>query len=1145
MIEPSMINSDTLEKLIKGPIILLLGQNYLSMGVSDNNFLKQILKKYSSTPSDYESNYDSLLKLGLEKNIDEVSSWIGKLAQFIHASPQITRIVSIPWSSVFTSAIDPIVDTLFDTDWRTVQIVCDDNYRITDPRNKMNLHITKLYGCLSRNIKSHQAPLTNLEKGKRQFVSTTLLKRIPEIVTTKGLLVIEGYQLNDWLSFENSLYPTLSQLSSGQILFCSVSKDLKANEFFKDLVDNGKIIPFENSFAEVIDDLESSGAYKITTPDYEERFAKYINIDGKKVKVPKELYRNVSKSAIILDDELFEGRKYETEDEKYVQFKDFLSKTTIRSLWPGYPKGFAFKRDYYEKLKSLVKEKLKFNSEKNSPIILHGQSGGGKTVSLGNLAYELFQEYQLPVLFIEKQYHKIEEQQIDNFCLWAQEKGARGTIIIWDGMIEIDFYYNLLNRLEARGRNIVIVGSTYTLKKSRFNTIPSLANLNDAEKMRFKLFIKGIDNLLANLIDDDEVNILAMFYRHLPDSRSKIQKGLRSEFEHFRELIKGYNLSESSQIENKPTMFHLLEKAGLLNDEKIFDENIDFETEDEIDGERVSLADKLIYSVMVPGQFGIEVPFELLIRNLGFTMVASTPFRLLNMINIITWIEDNVGNISLGPRTPIEAQILVRYLGNKRTQVEFIKSLLSSVTCKDEMLEGIGFESNRDIQFAVDLLYNISPNGPDNAVIYNEFYYDITEILRQLREGNLAYHPRLILKEASFLREIIRGNWKKGDESSQDLLNRAEDIVREALDKLTDAEDMVIRSYLTVELASIIGSKTLEFIGEQDSSSAIECYNAVLSISSPSFASNPDNYSALDVLSWTTIGILRSKLLNDEQRKEAQVALLNIFELSEAEGVSIQNYDDFNKRKLTLFEIMGLDKLSDALFERLANEGSTTGFFIRTINILNESKDDTITTNKMIEKYASAYNYLQQFESKFSNDGRCLFLLFRCWWVMSAKTQPLSGEKKTVPLSLEQWEYCLSLTEKILSCNGFENIAVVLYIKGLSEFHLGLMNEMSYTFRKLESLTDFSSYGNRRIKKSYLSSTKSGIARTYSGDVVANYSTVGGKRFGELYINELKINVRFSLYEFKEENYKKGQTLNNFRIGFNFRGPLAVFNNHD
>lgn len=1139
-----MINSETLEKLIKGPTVLLLGQDYLSIGGNENNFLQQIFKKYSNKTNHSEINYNTLLKLGLDKNYEDFCSWVSKLGQFVHPPSQISRIASIPWSAVYSSAVDPIVDTLFETDWRTTQLVCDEKYRINDPRNKMNLHVTKLYGCLSRSKTSQRAPLSILEKGKRQFVATTLLQRIPEIVTTKGLLVIESYKLEDWLNFENTLYSVLSQLGSGQVLFCSVSDELQNNEYFQDLVKSGKVIPFPISFAEVVDDLESSGKYQITTPDFEERFAKYIKIDGKRVKVPKDLYRNVSKSAIILDDETFEGIPFNTEEEKYSQFKEFLSRTMIKGLWPGYSKGFAFKRDYYQNFKSLVTDKLKFNPDKNIPIILHGQSGGGKTVSLGNLAYELYHEYSLPILFIEKQYNKIEEQQIDNFCYWAQEKGARATIIIWDGMIEVDFYYNLLNRLETRGRNVVLVGSTYALKRTRTNTVACLAELNDNEKKRFKQFIKSIDSLLANLIKDDEANILSMFYRHLPDSRAKIQNGLRSEFEHFKELIKGYK-TNNFKSEHKPTMFHLLEEAGLLDNKNVFGENTDFEQEEEIDGEKISLADKLIYSVIVPGQFGIEVPFELLIRNLGFTTVSSTPFRLLNLVNIITWIEDNVGNVSLGPRTPIEAQILVRYLGNKRAQVEYIKSLLSCISCDDVAIEGIGYESNRDIQFAVDLLYNISPNGPNGTAQYNDYFYDITEVLRKLREGNHAYHPRLILKEASFLREIVKSNWEKGEESSQDLLTRAEDIVREALDKLDDIGDTVIRNYLKVELASIIGSKTLEFINEQDTSNAKDCYQAVLSISSPSFASNPDNYGALDVLSWTTIKLLRSKILSDEERKEAQVVLLNIFELSEAEGVSIQHYDDFNGRKLSLLEIMGYDKLSDALFDRLANEGSTTGYFIRTINLLNESKDDTISVEDLVSKYSAAFNYLQQFEDKIQDDGRCLFLLFRCWWVMSAKTQPLSGEKKTVPLSPDQWEYCLLLTEKILRCNGFENIAVVLYIKGLSEFHIGLMNEMSKTFRMLESLTDFSSYGNRRIKKSYLASTVSGRARTFSGEIVSNYSTTGSQRFGDLYINELKLNVRFSLYEFKEASYKKGQTIRNFRIGFNFRGPLAVFNKHD
>jgi hypothetical protein len=61
-----------------------------------------------------------------------------------------------------------------------------------------------------------------------------------------------------------------------------------------------------------------------------------------------------------------------------------------------------------------------------------------------------------------------------------------------------------------------------------------------------------------------------------------------------------------------------MDQAGLLNSDNIEAGPIDFSNEEIHEGELVSLADNLIYSIIIPGQFGIDVPFELYIRNLGF-----------------------------------------------------------------------------------------------------------------------------------------------------------------------------------------------------------------------------------------------------------------------------------------------------------------------------------------------------------------------------------------------------------------------------------------------------------------------------------------------------------------------------------------------
>jgi hypothetical protein len=111
---------------------------------------------------------------------------------------------------------------------------------------------------------------------------------------------------------------------------------------------------------------------------------------------------------------------------------------------------------------------------------------------------------------------------------------------------------------------------------------------------------------------------------------------------------------------------------------------------------------------------------------------------------------------------------------------------------------------------------------------------------------------------------------------------------------------------------------------------------------------------------------------------------------------------------------------------------------------LSKSEDANLLPEELASKYTKAYNYLHQFETKIENDGKCLFLLFKCWWVMNTKSFPLADEKQALPLDGAQWDYCLTLSNKILYSEGWNNIAVILFTKALAEFHLKLLPGYEY-----------------------------------------------------------------------------------------------------
>jgi hypothetical protein len=126
-----MFSKEILKKFIEGPLVLLVGQNYLSVQSEHNSFLVQLFKKYAKGELVNAPTFDNMLRLGLDKNIEETTSWVDLLGKYINASQSIERMASVAWSAVFTSAIDPVLNNLFEKDWRQVQLICDSKTKVT------------------------------------------------------------------------------------------------------------------------------------------------------------------------------------------------------------------------------------------------------------------------------------------------------------------------------------------------------------------------------------------------------------------------------------------------------------------------------------------------------------------------------------------------------------------------------------------------------------------------------------------------------------------------------------------------------------------------------------------------------------------------------------------------------------------------------------------------------------------------------------------------------------------------------------------------------------------------------------------------------------------------------------------------------
>lgn len=1135
--------TDLIDKIFSDPAFLFMGQNFLTLDGERDLFLESIISKYGEEQEFRQKNYDVLFDVEINHNIEKSLSWMYKLSNRITPPRSFELTTKLPWSTILTTSINGILESSLTNEWRLPQPVYNSNKEVFEPRNRSELHIFYLFGSTSQNDSKKRPPLNLLEKQERINGAVNRLNNIKEVITPAGKLFIDGYNPHsDWLNI-SQFYGILASLKEEQVHFFSFKEEYMNDAFISDLVERNIIVPYTNSIGHFLRQNEKYLIDKLKGYDGENYYGRWIRINKSKKQLPRELKNRIQKSGLVLDETLLITQELDDKGERYIEFKNFLSNVNNFPYWSGYHLGLAFQRDFIEDVFSLAKNYTEKNAQVNEPIIVYGQSSSGKTIGLGSIGYKFAIKENYPVLYIPRGYQRVNEFDIDAFCEWAENNGANFTFVIWDGMVDDEKYFHLLSKLNARGRKVLLIGSAYSKKEStnlenyrKNNFIEASIELSSTEQNNFSKYLKSnipdrpyLDNIIR---ESGERNFLAILYRYLPSTKPNISTGLENEVNYFSSYI-------IEQATNKKTFTPKTRLAELLLDAGFADNN-ENEIEYEIDGELFNIKEIFINYVTVPGQFGLSIPFEILVRCIGAEAFNQSLLNSLKQTDIIKWHEDSIGNIFVGPRTAIEAGILVNSLGSKKAEIEIVRNILSRIIYKPT--DNIGYDRSIEIDFTVDLLQQIGPNS--NNPVSHELLVDIVDTLEDLRLSRRAHHPRLVLQEASFLREIA----KRSQGNSEDYLEKAEKILEDELESFkSNDRGSKLKLYLKVELASTFGTRLVGWLDKNkskvDKRKIIEYYelskNQLFSIKRLS----PENYYSLDVFLWTSKSILQSNFLSDIELLSVQSDVLHIIEFAELEGINERHIEDFNKRKLDISLIIDNTKISEVAFQKLEKIGSSAGYSIKARHILKGEVDinmSEIPDEKELDLIGLAYNYLEENKEKIERDSRALYLKFRLWWLLNAKCPLFFKERTTVPFKQMDWLDCLDYIIKIKSLDEVYYTPTIKYLEAMSLFHVERYDKSFQLFDELSNESDYSVIGSKRIKKYHLASNSKGGIRHFSGEASFTASYNDGQRKVYLYVNEVRRKVPLMLNDIGRKEIYKGEKLADLTIAFSFRGPILI-----
>ena len=435
-------------------------------------------------------------------------------------------------------------------------------------------------------------------------------------------------------------------------------------------------------------------------------------------------------------------------------------------------------------------------------------------------------------------------------------------------MLPVSEYRDLIRYLAGRGRKVVLVGSSYRLPdiyEKRVGFVLAPAALSEAEGRRFIQFLKSVHPdlpaALNGLLASSDATFLVWLYRLLPPSRRMLSGGVSREVAFTEEsLLRG--LAERSPEQRSGTALgQELLKLGLLKQTPLFED-----TTVEVGGETFTQVQDFTGLVMVPGQFGLQVPLELLLRVLGksgyerfSTIIADT--------DIFRWFEDTAGNIRIGPRNALEATLLVQQrMGGIATQVAFIKRLLLEL--RDDRQ---GVNESRDVAFAVELIRALRDER--HLPQFAPYYRELSEVFAALRRERGVQNVRLMLQEANLIREwavdLDRQQQWSADSTVTDLsktsdirkaFDEAEAVLKTAIDLASDERrSPQLTSALYVELGSALASKARNLL--EHPQDALACFRAAKAALSEAVTYDSGNYYPIDVIGWSTLWILKANIL--------------------------------------------------------------------------------------------------------------------------------------------------------------------------------------------------------------------------------------------------------------------------------------------
>lgn len=1080
------------------------------------------------------------------------------------------NVLDYPWNTIVTTNCELNLANSLNNGKRNIRDIMSLNDMQANLTDRNMLHVIRLFG--------DTYPSDSLDEITQEDISdraVSLLKRVSEIIQRNGILLIEDFcePCFSHKELRKALHGLYSDQKQVYIFNCK-----NQDKYLKALEEQGVAVLIEQSINDFFDDhlLEEN----IDAQEIENTVQIYIE-SGKKskpIKINKRQLLETNPFAVLLNVELLNEVKIPQNMYKDY-FYMFLKNSVREPQWYGYSYGFNIHRNFEDILYQKVKKGLEnVGRPDNKSLLVVGQTGTGKSISLAAVAFKIFNEKKYPVIYIndpdvnfyssyEYKYKNVKRNgssslnALDNLLEKLENLGAKATLLIWDTSSYStgrEKCFRLYQTLLARGRKIFLLSTAYEFNNSlndtdednieesvmdkNFVECKASVELSDESDQLRNILLRKCKmpeesvNSIFNIYTMDSTNFLAMFYQAFEILRGNLSKGVYKEANANLYDLDNYieeGIEDSTTINNIFAIELKKIESDLVNAGIV--KSVNIESTVNAQKKKIEVAkDDFIKSIAVCSQFKLKMPYDFALRILG--TYNGQIIKMLTKSTFFVISNDYHDNYDISLRTPLEASM---YLSAKSMTV--LDEV--AVICKmlDQMNPSGDYGQQKEVRLCEKLIRIIGPNNQNNRNKYRRGYPEIISALKKLRDERNIWEPILISQEITYLREFYGRDESLDIELRINALKEAIDIADKVLKKMEySGVSMGTRNVIIVEAAN---SKLLLCQLQETNDSLIfkelrrDLRNVI----------NQDNLNYYAYVTLLKGSIIEFNNENDHIKQlELLESMCSIADEILFENPEIANSKYFQEQVTRIYALLNDKTVVQDYIDELVSNGSAAGLYTLTRKILlNSEVDFRKPIEKKIqqeacEKVYSIFND-EKYKAVINESEPCLYMLLNVVWLMNNKKPIYSdGECWLTKMNENTWTEILNICNNyiIQFCNDFDQVHQfgknIKYIKALC---LGELGRYSESIAVLKDIEEDSSLGLSRVFTKHMLCDENGNPRKFTGRL-GKYNEVS--RSGNLYIDEFgKKPIYYHGPHMKTSNLKEGTIFNDIEIGYSIIAPKA------